>query len=44
MGREVYEAARIKGELLLVPGAGHNDVAERAPEEYWSWFRGSVLR
>jgi len=38
MGRAVYEAAAVKGELLLVPGAGHNDVAERAPAEYWSWI------
>jgi fermentation-respiration switch protein FrsA (DUF1100 family) len=44
MGREVYDAAGIKGELLLVPGAGHNDVAERAPEEYWNWFRRAVMR
>ena len=43
MGRAVYEAAAVKGELLLVPGAGHNDVAERAPSEYWSWI-GRALR
>jgi len=42
MGRAVYEAARIKGELLLVPGAGHNDVTERAPDEYWRWFRSAL--
>lgn len=39
MGREIYDAAAVKGELLIVRGAGHNDVAERAPEEYWRWFR-----
>jgi uncharacterized protein len=43
MGREVYEAAAVKGELLLVPGAGHNDVAERAPDQYWSWFRRALF-
>ena len=43
MGRAVYDAARVKGELLLVPGAGHNDVTMRAPAEYWQWF-GAALR
>jgi fermentation-respiration switch protein FrsA (DUF1100 family) len=43
MGREVFEAAAVKGELLLVRGAGHNDVAERAPEAYWRWFQQAVL-
>ena len=42
MGRAVYEAAGRKGALLLVPGAGHNDVAERAPADYWSWFRAAL--
>lgn len=42
MGREIYEAAAVKGELLLVRGAGHNDVAERAPEEYWRWFEDAL--
>lgn len=44
MGREVYDAAMVKGELLLVPGAGHNDVAECAPEAYWAWFGRAVTR
>ncbi len=42
MGRAVYEAAERKGTLLLVPGAGHNDVVERAPADYWTWFRTAV--
>jgi uncharacterized protein len=42
MGRTVYEAAAQKGPLLLVPGAGHNDVAERVPGDYWSWFRAAL--
>jgi len=42
MGKEVYDAAKVKGELLLVPGAGHNDVAELAQDEYWNWFRRAV--
>jgi hypothetical protein len=42
MGKEVYDAAKVKGELLLVPGAGHNDVAELAQDEYWNWLRRAV--
>jgi pimeloyl-ACP methyl ester carboxylesterase len=42
MGREVYAAARIKGELLLVPGAGHNDVASVAAGDYWAWLAGAL--
>ena len=43
MGREIHEAAAVKGELLLVRGAGHNDIAERAPDEYWAWFDRAVM-
>ena len=42
MGRAVYEAAGQKGALLLVPAAGHNDITERAPADYWSWFRAAL--
>lgn len=42
MGRDVFENARRKGELLLVPGAGHNDVAEIAGEAYWLWLTTAV--
>lgn len=38
MGVEVYEAAKKKGKLLLVEGAGHNDVAEVGGEAYWTWI------
>jgi fermentation-respiration switch protein FrsA (DUF1100 family) len=38
MGVEVYEAAKRKGQLLIVEGAGHNDVADIAGEEYWRWI------
>ena len=37
MGIEVYEAARRKGKLLLVEGAGHSDVPDIAGEDYWRW-------
>ena len=42
MGRSVYDAAEQKGALLLVPGAGHNDIAEHAPAAYWEWFRTAL--
>ena len=38
MGREVFAAAAHKGELLIVHGAGHNDVAEIGGPNYWHWF------
>jgi fermentation-respiration switch protein FrsA (DUF1100 family) len=38
MGLEVYNAARKKGQLLVVGKAGHSDVAEVAGEEYWQWI------
>jgi pimeloyl-ACP methyl ester carboxylesterase len=42
MGREVYAAARNKGDLLIVPGAGHNDVPEVGGGDYWTWLRRAI--
>ena len=42
MGVEVYEAAKRKGELLLLDNAGHNDVAEVGEDEYWSWLKTAL--
>lgn len=42
MGRDVHAAARRPGELLLVDGAGHNDVADVGGERYWTWLVGAV--
>ncbi|HEY4217743.1 MAG TPA: alpha/beta hydrolase [Gemmatimonadaceae bacterium] len=42
MGREVFAAAKHKGELLIVPGAGHNDVAAVGGRAYWDWLRRAV--
>lgn len=42
MGRAVFAAARRPGELLIVEGAGHNDVAEVGAERYWRWLRAAV--
>jgi fermentation-respiration switch protein FrsA (DUF1100 family) len=38
MGREVFEASRRKGELLVVSGAGHNDVEAVGGDDYWNWL------
>jgi uncharacterized protein len=42
MGREVFAAASQRGELLIVSGAGHNDVAEVGGRTYWSWLVRAV--
>ncbi|HEX2722992.1 MAG TPA: alpha/beta hydrolase [Gemmatimonadaceae bacterium] len=38
MGQSVFDAARVTGEWLLVPGASHNDVEQRGGERYWRWL------
>jgi hypothetical protein len=42
MGRQVFEAAAQRGELLIVQGAGHNDVAEIGGRAYWDWMARAV--
>lgn len=42
MGRAVHAAARVPGELLLVRGAGHNDVSDVAGDAYWAWLRRAL--
>jgi fermentation-respiration switch protein FrsA (DUF1100 family) len=42
MGRQVFGAARRRGELLVVDGAGHNDVADVGGERYWRWLADAV--
>jgi hypothetical protein len=44
MGRAVHGAARVKGELLIVAGAGHNDVPTVGEQAYWSWLSGALGR
>jgi pimeloyl-ACP methyl ester carboxylesterase len=39
MGREVFQAARRKSELLILEGVGHNDVVETGGERYWAWLQ-----
>ena len=42
MGKEVFEAAAHRGELLVVRGAGHTDLPEVAGSAYWSWLAGAI--
>ena len=42
MGRAVHAAARTPGELLLVRGAGHNDLRDVAGDAYWVWLRRAL--
>ncbi|MEP6905008.1 MAG: alpha/beta hydrolase [Gemmatimonadales bacterium] len=42
MGKEVFDAAKMKGQLLLVPGALHSDVAMTGAEKYWRWMQSAL--
>jgi len=42
MGEEVYQKARIKGEWLFVPDAGHNDLRLKAGDRYWKWLTDAL--
>jgi len=41
MGRLVHAAARVPGALLIVRGAGHNDLPNSG-EAYWAWLGGAL--
>lgn len=43
MGRQVYGAARVRGELLTVAGAGHNDVLDVGARQYWRWLGDALM-
>ena len=42
MGEEVFAAARVKGQLLLVPGAEHSNVPDVGGNEYWRWVEAAL--
>lgn len=44
MGQRVHAAARVPGPLLVVRGAGHNDVAWHAGDDYWHWMQRGLDR
>lgn len=43
MGEAVHSAARIKGPLLIVPDAGHNDLPAAGGSAYWDWITSSLV-
>jgi pimeloyl-ACP methyl ester carboxylesterase len=42
MGKQIFAAAKVKGQLLLVPNAAHNDVADVGGIEYWRWIKAAL--
>jgi fermentation-respiration switch protein FrsA (DUF1100 family) len=42
MGREVFSAAKVPGELLIVSGAGHNNIEDMGGRAYWRWLVRAV--
>ncbi len=42
MGRQLYAAARRRGELLVIGDAGHNRVAARGGARYWGWLERAL--
>jgi uncharacterized protein len=42
MGRAVHAAAHVPGELLIVQGAGHNDLRDTAGDAYWAWLKRAL--
>ena len=44
MGKDVFAAAKVKGELLLVPEASHNDVGYVGGPSYWRWMSEALQK
>ena len=42
MCRQVFAAARVRGALLIVPGASHSDLDRVGGEAYWRWLEAAV--
>ena len=42
MGSELFSRAKMPGRLLIVDGAGHNDIAEIGGESYWQWLSDAL--
>ncbi len=42
MGKAVFAAAKVKGELLLVPDAAHNEIMFHAGSKYWRWLEQAL--
>ena len=44
MGKRVFAAARVPGELLLLEIAGHGDVVDQGGPRYWDWIGRALGR
>jgi fermentation-respiration switch protein FrsA (DUF1100 family) len=44
MGKEVFSAAKKKGELLLVAEGSHNDVRLTGSADYWRWIAAALKK
>lgn len=42
LGLEVFQAAKNKGDLVIVEGAGHNDLPRVGGDSYWAWVRDAL--
>jgi pimeloyl-ACP methyl ester carboxylesterase len=42
MGHDVHDAAAVRGDLLIVHGAGHNDVPDVGGDAYWQWLARAI--
>lgn len=42
MGRAVFEAAKSKGELLIIDDAEHSDLAGLGGQAYWEWIERAL--
>jgi uncharacterized protein len=42
MGQRVHSAIARRGDLLIVHGAGHNDVADVGGTAYWDWLARAI--
>jgi len=42
MGKEIFNAAKVKGQLLIVSGASHSDVAATGGADYWRWLESAL--
>ena len=42
MGRDVFAAAKVKGELFIVPDASHNEIIHLGGERYWQWLERAL--
>jgi len=38
----ITAAAKRKGQLLIVRGAGHNNIAETGGRDYWTWLDKAI--